>query len=285
MMYIDGLGYIDENVYNINNSNKTVKASATSFDSLLATETANLKNSGKTTCSLDDIFKEASEKYNISIDLLKAIGYNESRFQADATSHAGAMGIMQLMPATAEALGVTDAYDPYQNIMGSAKLLRQLSDMYDGNQTLMIAAYNAGSGNVAKYGGIPPFNETQNYVAKVLASMQTGVDVPDTTVSVNSSDNNSARNAYSTSGYQASSDFLNSISNSGYGQYTSTNLDDIFSYSDYQLLMNYFDHMLDIIASIGDTDVDSDNSGDDSLNNLFRLGNSSIKYKRNTIDL
>lgn len=285
MMYIDGLGYIDENVYNINNSNKTVNASSTSFDSILAAETANLKNSGKTTCSLDDIFKEASEKYNISIDLLKAIGYNESRFQADATSHAGAMGIMQLMPATAEALGVTDAYDPYQNIMGSAKLLRQLSDMYDGNQTLMIAAYNAGSGNVAKYGGIPPFNETQNYVAKVLASMQTGVDVPDTTVSVNSSDNNSVRNAYGTSGYQASSDLLNSINNSGYGQYTSTNLDDIFSYSDYQLLMNYFDHMLDIIASIGDTDVESNDSGDDSLKNLFRLGNSSIQYNRNTIDL
>lgn len=261
MIYIDGLGYIDESTYNVN-ATRTADTVHTSFDSLLAAETAALNNSQKTATNLEDIFKAAADKYNVSLDLLKAIGYNESRFQADATSQAGAMGIMQLMPSTAEALGVTDAYDPYQNIMGAAKLLGQLSDMYDGNQSLILAAYNAGTGNVAKYGGIPPFKETQNYVAKVLASMQSGVDVPDSMVSVKNKADNPAQNLH-----------------------PSSNLDNIFSYSDYQLLMYYFEHMLEIIASIGGTDSSASNSDDDSLNDLFRLGNSSIRYNRNTINL
>ena len=78
------------------------------------------------------------------------------------------MGVMQLMPKTAEGLGVTDSYDPRQNILGGAKLISQLLDKYDGDKSLALAAYNAGSGNVSKYGGIPPFKETQNYVKKVL---------------------------------------------------------------------------------------------------------------------
>ncbi len=117
---------------------------------------------------LDTIFEAAAKMYNIPVNLLKSVAKAESSFIPDATSPCGAMGIMQLMPATAKSLGVTDAYDPVQNIMGGAKYLRQMLDEFDGNTELALAAYNAGPNNVEKYGGIPPFKETQNYVAKVM---------------------------------------------------------------------------------------------------------------------
>ena len=118
---------------------------------------------------LDKYFKEAAEQYQVDIKLLKAIAYCESNFNPNAVSRAGAIGIMQLMPATATELGVSDSYNARQNILGGAKLISQLLERYDGNTSLALAAYNAGSGNVEKYGGIPPFTETQNYVKKVLA--------------------------------------------------------------------------------------------------------------------
>lgn len=117
---------------------------------------------------LASIFKEASETYSVPENLLTAMAKQESNFRADATSASGAMGIMQLMPATAEALGCENPYDARENIMAGAKYISQLLERYDGNTSLALAAYNAGSGNVAKYGGIPPFAETQNYVQKVL---------------------------------------------------------------------------------------------------------------------
>lgn len=118
--------------------------------------------------NLDSLFQAASEKYGVSITLLKAVAKTESNFNPNSTSHCGAMGIMQLMPNTAKSLGVKDAYDPEQNIMGGAKLLSQLLKEFKGNTTLAVAAYNAGSGNIRKYNGIPPFEETQNYVQKVM---------------------------------------------------------------------------------------------------------------------
>lgn len=132
--------------------------------------------------SLEDIFNEAAQTYQVDVNLLTAMAKQESNFQADATSSSGAMGIMQLMPATAEGLGVSDAYDAYENIMGGAKYISQLLERYNGDTSLALAAYNADSGNVAKYGGIPPFTETQNYVSKVLSYYEEGIDVPDTTV-------------------------------------------------------------------------------------------------------
>ena len=127
------------------------------------------KTSVKTgSVDLDAIFEAAALRYNVSPNLLKAIAKVESDFRPDATSKAGAMGIMQLMPGTARGLGVTDAYDPEQNIMGGAKYIRQALDQFDGDVQLALAAYNAGPNNVEKYGGIPPFNETQNYVRVVL---------------------------------------------------------------------------------------------------------------------
>ncbi|WP_455720811.1 lytic transglycosylase domain-containing protein [Agathobacter sp.] len=118
---------------------------------------------------LDAIFNEAADKYGVDVKFLKSIAKCESDFSAACTSSSGAMGIMQLMPATAASLGVTNAYDPYQNIMGGAKYISEKLAQYNGDKSLALAAYNAGSGNVAKYGGIPPFKETQNYVTKVLA--------------------------------------------------------------------------------------------------------------------
>ena len=126
---------------------------------------------------LEDIFSRASEKYGVPVNLLKAVAKAESGFRSDAVSSCGAQGIMQLMPSTARSLGVENSFDPEQNVMGGAKYLSGLLDRY-GDPKLALAAYNAGSGNVKKYGGIPPFRETQNYVRKVMGYAGEDVAVP-----------------------------------------------------------------------------------------------------------
>lgn len=126
----------------------------------------------KVPASMDAIFEEASCTYGVPTAVLKAVAKAESNFNPGAKSHCGAMGVMQLMPATAKSLGVTDPWDARQNIMGGSKYLRDMLDRYDGDLKLALAAYNAGSGNVAKYGGIPPFQETQNYVKKIMGYLQ-----------------------------------------------------------------------------------------------------------------
>lgn len=121
--------------------------------------------------NLDHMFSEASRKYGISEKLLKAVAKAESNFKPQAVSNKGAIGIMQLMPGTARSLGVADPYDARSNIMGGAKYLKENLKRYNGNVDLTLAAYNAGSNNVKKYGGIPPFKETQEYVKKVKGYM------------------------------------------------------------------------------------------------------------------
>lgn len=125
-------------------------------------------SAGICTPELEKYFAEAAALYNVDINLLKAIAKAESNFNASATSGAGAMGIMQLMPDTVSGLGITDAYDAHDNIMGGAKLIAEYIERYDGDLSMALAAYNAGPGNVDKYNGIPPFDETQNYVRKVM---------------------------------------------------------------------------------------------------------------------
>ena len=117
---------------------------------------------------IDELIATFSEKYDIDSDFIKAIIKQESGFNANATSKKGAMGLMQLMPKTAESLGVVDAYNPSENIEGGVKYLRQMLDKYDNNKEMALAAYNAGPGAVQKYGGIPPYKETQNYVKTIM---------------------------------------------------------------------------------------------------------------------
>ncbi len=116
----------------------------------------------------DDMLMAAAQRHGLDPALLKAIAHAESGFSAQAVSQAGAKGIMQLMDATAQHLGVQDSFDPAQNIDGGARFLRQLLDHYNGNEMLAIAAYNAGPGAVDKWDGLPPYSETQAYVPRVM---------------------------------------------------------------------------------------------------------------------
>src|SRR5690606_13088946 len=120
----------------------------------------------------DSIIRQAAQTYGVSEGLIKAVMHTESGFNVQARSPVGAQGLMQLMPATARRFNVSNAYDPQQNIMAGAKYLAWLLKRFNGNTTLALAGYNAGEGNVAKYKGVPPFRETQDYVRRVSSRYQ-----------------------------------------------------------------------------------------------------------------
>jgi len=122
------------------------------------------------------IIREAAEATGVSADLLHAVIRAESDYDPACRSHAGAMGLMQLMPGTARSLGVGDPWDPAQNVLGGARYLREQLDRF-GDVSLALAAYNAGPGAVGRYGGVPPYAETQRYVERVQQYLQERVSV------------------------------------------------------------------------------------------------------------
>ncbi len=140
---------------------------------------AGFRMRASTNTGFDALIRAAAIRYGVSRDLVRAIIQVESDFDQRAVSSAGARGLMQLMPATARRFGVTDSFDARQNIFAGTRYLRILLDAYGENVSLSAAAYNAGEGAVARYGGIPPFRETRHYVRKVNALLGSIVDPVD----------------------------------------------------------------------------------------------------------
>ena len=114
-----------------------------------------------------EIIQEAAATYDVDPNLIHAVMQTESAFHPFAVSRAGAEGLMQLMPELSNEMGVGDAFDPRENIMGGVRYLKRLLDNHDGNLDLALASYNAGPGNVERYGGVPPFRETRRYVRNI----------------------------------------------------------------------------------------------------------------------
>ena len=122
--------------------------------------------------AIASMIQTSAERYGVDPGLVRAVINQESGFNPFATSSAGAQGLMQLMPQTAQTLGVSDAYDPAQNVDGGTRFLRSLLDRFGGDTRLALAAYNAGPAAVERYGGVPPYAETQNYVTSILAAYE-----------------------------------------------------------------------------------------------------------------
>ncbi|MDR3572536.1 MAG: lytic transglycosylase domain-containing protein [Anaerolineaceae bacterium] len=161
-----GLAPVLANTSSSNSSTNAAAASSTSGSNICSTTGAAAQG------SFADLVNQAAKRYNINPQLIDAVIKAESNFNPNAVSSCGAQGLMQLMPATARGLGVTNAMDPAQNINGGAKFLSGLLSRYGGNVRLAVAAYNAGPGAVDEYHGVPPYAETQTYVSRIMSYLQ-----------------------------------------------------------------------------------------------------------------
>ncbi len=153
-------------------SEKFNSTSSTSTEAAVADVGATAPSSSSSVSGkFSELIAAAAEKFDVDANLIQAVIKAESNFNPKAVSSSGALGLMQLMPSTAESLGVDDPLDPEQNIFGGTKFLHRLLDKYKNDVSLALAAYNAGPGAVDKYGGIPPYAQTQTYVKRVLDYM------------------------------------------------------------------------------------------------------------------
>lgn len=298
-MVVDSVNVLDGNVYLVSQGDNIKPAGATDFDNVI-----NNISSGSE--SLDDIFNEVSNEYGVNVNLLKAVAKAESDFDTEAVSYCGAQGIMQLMPTTAESLGVEDPFDARQNITGGAKMLAYLLDDYNGNVTLALAAYNAGSGSVSKYGGVPPYKETLGYIDRIndilggaLSSDSTTIDgagatdlsqsicVGDTGIMVDSQNNSqqgennqelsALRKQITANKYNISDAVLKSRASSGT---SSSNV--LFSYDDYKYVINTYKVILSKLLAVSSTINTSDDSNTyNTAYNNYSDDNSALGYYKN----
>ena len=153
---------------------KDPTAKSYSLSPTVDTTVRTTKPLSKRAAQYQDLIEEHATLNTVSVDLVRAVIQAESAFNPRAVSPKGALGLMQLMPATAAEFGVIDAFNPQENVRAGVKYLKQLLDTYDGRVELALAAYNAGPGAVKKYGGkVPPYRETQNYVSRIQGSTGT----------------------------------------------------------------------------------------------------------------
>ena len=293
---VGSIDIIDGSQYEVY-TNSTTQTSS-DFDSIYEQKTKEL--------TLDEIFDNVSTEYGVDVNLLKAVAQAESGFDTNAVSSCGAMGIMQLMPETANSLGVEDPFDAEQCITGGAKMLSYLLDDYNGNVTLALAAYNAGSGSVQKYGGVPPYNETINYIDKINNILGGALSNDSRTIAGTSATDLSSVNSSSVpDGNTNGVDFSNAIMGTGNvvvsisydtvedmlkakAYESSHNESPLFSYEDYNKLLNTYKEVYERIVNSDNTlvnantdntneaqSIDSDNEISSAIENIISDNSSS----------